>query len=46
MAYSPVSEKGIHKARFYCDTCQYGYEAQLHFFNGVNIKYQDPASRG
>ena len=46
MAYSPVSEKGLHLARFFCDTCKYGYQAQLHFFNGVNIPYRDPKARG
>lgn len=31
--------------KFFCDTCECGFEAQLIYFNGQNIKYEDHKSR-
>lgn len=31
--------------KFFCDICQCGFEAQLIYFNGMNIKYESPDTR-
>jgi hypothetical protein len=34
------------KVRMFCDVCEYGYEGQLVYFNGMNVRYQGPKDRG
>ena len=31
--------------KFFCDTCHCGFEAQLIYFNGTNIRYEEPEKR-
>lgn len=49
MATKVVRDKGGRidqgKVKMFCDNCEYGYEGQLAFFNGVNIRYQGPKER-
>ena len=33
------------KVTFYCDTCECGFEAQLVYLNGMNVKYVSPKDR-
>lgn len=49
MEVTPLKDKNGRmdqgKARMYCDVCEYGYEGQLFFFNGQNLKYLNPKER-
>jgi hypothetical protein len=31
--------------KFFCDTCECGFEAHLVYFNGSNVKYESPKDR-
>ena len=50
MSAVPVRDKkgriDRNRVNFFCDTCECGFEAQLIYFNGQNIKYEDPKTRG
>jgi hypothetical protein len=47
MKFVPVrdNKNKIQSARFFCDICECGFEAQLIYFNGTNIKYEKPNER-
>ena len=34
------------KMKMFCDKCEYGYECNLEYFSGINIRYEDPKVRG
>lgn len=50
MACVPVRDKKgrveQNKVKFFCDTCECGFEAQLIYYNGMNIHYEDAKNRG
>lgn len=49
MACVPVRDKKgrveQNKVKFFCDTCECGFEAQLIYYNGMNIHYEFPKER-
>jgi hypothetical protein len=50
MACVPIRDKKgrveQNKVKFFCDDCECGFEAALVYYNGQNIKYEDPQTRG